>query len=123
MEETKDKPNEYLDGNGYFKEGNPGGGRPKDTEEVKLLRKATKQIIAEYKEALSNALPMIEPIIIAKALEGDMIAIKEIHDRTMDKSKQPTEITGDVTITQGVVMLPQKDARLETTTNTTESLS
>ena len=67
--------------------------RPKDTAETKLLRKTAKQIIAEYKEALAEALPMIQPVLIAKALEGDMTAIKELHDRTMDKSKQPTDIT------------------------------
>jgi len=73
---------------------NPNG-RPRDTEETKALRKASKEIIAEYREALTSALPMIQPIIIAKALEGDIASIKEIHDRTMDKAKQATDITSD----------------------------
>lgn len=68
-------------------------GRPKDTPEAKIIKKATKQLIEEYKESLGESLPLIKPIIIAKALEGDMTAIKEIHDRVMDKSKQPTDIT------------------------------
>lgn len=68
-------------------------GRPKDTPEDKIIKKATKQLIAEYKEALGESLPLIRPILIAKALEGDISAIKEIHDRVMDKSKQPTDIT------------------------------
>jgi hypothetical protein len=72
--------------------GNPAG-RPPMTENEKLVKKAAKQIIAEYKEALAEALPYIQPVLIAKALEGDMTAIKELHDRTMDKSKQPTDIT------------------------------
>lgn len=72
--------------------GNPEGRTP-DTPEQKILKKATKELIAEYKESLGEALPLIKPIIIAKALEGDMVAIKEIHDRVMDKSKQPTDIT------------------------------
>lgn len=72
--------------------GNPNG-RPKDTPETKLVRKAAKQIIEEYKQALSEALPLIQPVLIAKAIEGDISAIKEVHDRTMDKSKQPTDIT------------------------------
>ncbi len=95
MEETTNKPinNEYLDENGYFKEGNPGGGRPKDTPEQKLIKKAAKQIIEEYKQALAEALPLIQPVLIAKAIEGDIQAIKEVHDRTMDKSKQPTDVT------------------------------
>lgn len=95
MQETLNKPNEneYLDDNLKFKEGNPGGGRPKDTPETKLIKKAAKQIIAEYKQALSEALPLIQPVLITKAIEGDISAIKEIHDRTMDKSKQPTDLT------------------------------
>lgn len=74
--------------------GNPDG-RPVEDETTKIRKKATKEIIAEYKEALGEALPMIQPILLAKALEGDMTAIKEIHDRVMDKSKQPTDITSD----------------------------
>jgi len=70
-------------------------GRPPDTEQDKIVKKATKELIKEYKEALGESLPMIKPILIAKALEGDMQAIKEIHDRVMDKSKQPTDITSD----------------------------
>jgi hypothetical protein len=72
--------------------GNPNGRTP-DSLEDKIVKKATKELIAEYKEALGESLPMIQPILIAKALEGDMVAIKEIHDRVMDKSKQSTDIT------------------------------
>lgn len=74
--------------------GNPHG-RPVESTEVKLMKKAAKQIIAEYKEALAQALPLIEPVLIAKAIEGDMIAIKEVHDRTMDRAKQHTDIMTD----------------------------
>lgn len=74
--------------------GNPEGRKP-DTEEQKLLKKASREIIKEYKEALTETLPLIKPVIVAKALEGDMNAIKEIHDRTMDKAKQPTDITSN----------------------------
>lgn len=72
--------------------GNPEGRTP-ETIEDKIIKKATKELIAEYKEGLGESLPLIKPIIIAKALEGDMAAIKEIHDRVMDKAKQPTDIT------------------------------
>ena len=72
--------------------GNPEG-RPPETTEQKIIKKATKELISEYKEALGESLPLIKPILIAKALEGDMTAIKEIHDRVMDKSKQPTDLT------------------------------
>lgn len=80
---------------GTFAQGNIGGGRPPDTLEQKIMKKATKELISEYKEALGEALPLILPILKAKALEGDMTAIKEIHDRVMDKAKQPTDITTD----------------------------
>jgi len=72
--------------------GNPDGRKPM-TEQEKLIKKASKEIIKEYKEALAEALPMIQPVLIAKALEGDMTAIKEVHDRAMDKAKQATDIT------------------------------
>jgi len=78
---------------GTFDNGTMGGpGRTPETEQDKIVKKATKELIKDYKEALGESLPLIKPILIAKALEGDMIAIKEIHDRVMDKSKQPTDI-------------------------------
>lgn len=73
--------------------GNPDG-RPPETEQDKIIKKATKEIIKEYKEALGEALPLIKPILIAKALEGDMTAIKEVHDRVMDKSRQNLGLDG-----------------------------
>lgn len=79
---------------GTFDVGNAGGpGRPPDTEASKIAKRATKELIAEYKEALGESLVLIKPVLIAKALEGDVAAIKEIHDRVMDKAKQPTDIT------------------------------
>jgi uncharacterized protein YnzC (UPF0291/DUF896 family) len=71
--------------------GNPEGSKPL-TEEEKKLRKATKEYIEDYKNKLAEALPKISPILIAKALEGDIQAIKEINDRVIGKPKQP--ITG-----------------------------
>jgi hypothetical protein len=95
MEETEQNvTNSYTDPvTGRFVPGNPGGGRPKDTPELKLMKKAAREIIAEYKQALAEALPMIQPVLVAKALEGDIPAIKEVHDRVMDKAKQATDIT------------------------------
>jgi hypothetical protein len=92
-------------------------GRKPDTEQDKIIKKATKELIAEYKESLGECLPLIKPVIIAKALEGDMTAIKEIHDRVMDKSKQPTDITsGGETINQ--VLVKFIDANTKDNTNT-----
>ena len=90
MEETgiiRDEKGRFVEGT----TGNPEG-RPPDTEVDIIRKKATKELIAEYKEALGESLPIIKPILIAKALEGDMTAIKEIHDRVMDKSKQSTDM-------------------------------
>lgn len=79
---------------GTFAVGKIGGpGRTPDTPQQKIIKKATKELIAEYKEALGESLPLIRPVLIAKALEGDIGAIKEIHDRVMDKAKQPTDVT------------------------------
>lgn len=81
---------------GTFAVGYEGGpGRPKDTPQDKIRKKATKELIAEYKEALGEALPLIKPVLIAKAMDGDIMAIKEIHDRVMDKAKQPTDVTSN----------------------------
>ena len=82
-------------GKGFLpgKSGNPFGRKP-DTPEQKVFKKAVKQLIAEYKEGLADALVKIQPVLIAKALEGDVPAIREIHDRVMDKAKQPTELSG-----------------------------
>ena len=84
---------EYLDERGYFKPGNPGGGRPKDTPEKKLERKVLKQLVEEYREALAQYLPQVEPVFMSKVLEGDISSIKEYHDRVLDKAKQSTDIT------------------------------
>lgn len=67
-----------------FVEGHPGGpGRPKLTEEQKLQRRLekemVKQYLKEYEEDLAEALPEINPVLIAKAKEGNMQAISEIH--------------------------------------------
>ena len=82
---------------GTFKQGHPdlGAGRPPDTEEKKIIKRAIKDLVKEYKEDLAQLLPQIKTVIEKRAIEGDMTAIKEIHDRVMDKAKQPTDITTD----------------------------
>ena len=81
---------------GTFAVGNPGGpGRKPETEEQKLVKKAQKELIAEYKEKLAEALPLISPVLIAKAMEGDMSAIKEVNDRVMGKAEAKTDITSN----------------------------
>lgn len=63
-------------------------GRPPMTEGEKLIAKAKRDFVKEYTEGLKEALPMISPILIAKALGGDMAAIKEVNDRAMGKPRQ-----------------------------------
>lgn len=88
QEIIRDELGRFIEG----KSGNPNG-RPIETEEKKLVKKATKEFIAEFKEKLGEALPLISPILVAKALEGDMTAIKEVNDRVMGKPEQRTDIT------------------------------
>ncbi len=62
-----------------FTEGGIGGpGRPKDTEEDKLKKKAIKKIIADYERSLADILPELPGILKKKALyDEDIQAIKE----------------------------------------------
>ena len=89
QEKNRDEQGRFIPG----VSGNPDG-RPPETEQEKIKKKATKELIKEYKESLGEALPLIQPVLIAKALEGDMTAIKEIHDRVMDKSRQNVGLDG-----------------------------
>lgn len=93
--EDKTPADEYLNPETKkFKEGNPGGGRPKETEEQKVIKKATKQLISEFKESLAEALPFISPVLVKKATEGDLQAIKEVNDRVMGKARETVGLDG-----------------------------
>jgi len=80
-------------------------GRPPMTEEEKLKAKVQRDFAKEYKQSLMEALPLISPVLIAKALEGDIQAIKEVNDRAIGKplQKQETDIT---TKGEKIVFLP-----------------
>lgn len=71
----------------------PGPGRPKETEIDKIKKKAIKEHVAEYKERLAEALPLIDPVLIEKAKSGDIQAIREINDIIVDKAVRKTDIT------------------------------
>lgn len=85
---------EIRDSNGRFIKGvyEGGPGRPKDTEETKLVKKAIKQFISEHKQSLAEALPAISPVLIGEAIKGNILAIKEVHDRVMGKPLQETDL-------------------------------
>ncbi len=100
MEETVENTNKQQVGVPFSKD-DPRinrDGRPPMTEEEKLLKKAQRDLIKEYKESLKEALPLISPVLIAKALEGDMPAIKEVNDRVMGKAKETVEHQGGLSI-------------------------
>lgn len=96
MEESEVKETKAIrDESGLFLPGHnaPGPGRPPDTEEKKIAKKAAKEIIKEYKERLAEALPKIESVLIEKAIAGDISFIKELHDRAMGKPEQKSDVT------------------------------
>ena len=66
----------------------------------KLKKKAKKQIIEKYKDKLAEALTKLTPILIDKAADGDLQAIKEVNDRVMGKPHQTSDIT-----TQGLPII------------------
>lgn len=86
MDQTKT----VINSDHLFKPGQSGNpnGRPPMTEPQKIVQKAQRDLIKEYKANLMSALPLISPVLIAKAMEGDIVAIKEVNDRVMGKSIQ-----------------------------------
>lgn len=109
VEETENNTPEHL-----WKKGQPSpnpNGRPPMTEADKIKKKATQQLIEEYKEALGESLTLIRPILIEKALNGDVSAIKEIHDRVMDKAKQPTDMKVSGELTVNVISYAQTETK------------
>lgn len=71
----------------------PGPGRPEETEEQKIQKKALKAIIEEYKESLADVLPELSPILKEMAKAKDIQAIKEVHDRVLGKAQQNVDLT------------------------------
>jgi hypothetical protein len=96
-----------------FQKGNPGGGRPKKTQEEKdkyrelkqlmgmkasiLMEEKAKSLGAKGKITVSQG---IWASLIIKAGKGDVQAIKELNERYYGKVKQDIDanITGDIII-------------------------
>jgi len=104
MEETTENNTKLLGGvtGKGFVNGDPRinrEGRKPMTPEDRLIKKAQKDFIKEYKEKLTEALPTISPILISMALDGDIQAIKEVNDRALGKATQTIEHRGGVELT------------------------
>lgn len=92
----------------------PGPGRSPETPEEKVAKKAARELIEEYKESLAQVLPEISPVLKNKAKEGDIQAIKEIHDRVMGKAKETKQVQGDKENPLSVIVVPQEVYERET---------
>ena len=92
-----------------FKKGQSGNpkGKKKMTQQEKEIKKATKELIKDYTDKLTEALPQISPVLIAKAISGELPAIKEINDRILGKPKESHDITSGGE-TMGVIFLPRR---------------
>lgn len=116
--ETKTKANVYLDPKTKkFKAGNPGGGRPKETEAQKAAKKIRKQAIAEYIEELSKALKDISPVLIDLALNGEpaerLRAISEINNRVIGAPKQTIGLDEDDPTTEVSITIKRPNSQDE----------
>jgi len=100
---------EGRDEQGRFKPGVSGNpkGMEKQTEEQKLNRKATAEVVKAYKEGLEDKLTQLGDVIIQKALDGDLGSLKEINDRVMGKAPQPQEHSGELR----VLVVPEEVAK------------
>lgn len=109
MVEDGDKRLE-RDEQGRFLSGNTEGGRLPDTPEQKIIKKATKELIKDYIDKLAEALPQISPALIAKAIAGDIQAIKEVNDRVLGRPK--LDITSGGEPINRDIELNKKDRKL-----------
>ena len=99
MENNTEITGSGRDEQGRFKpgfSGNPDGSKPM-SEEQKLANKIRKEVVDKIKEEyilkLAENLPEISPALLIKAKEGDVPAIKEIHDRVFGKTPQSIDMT------------------------------
>ena len=76
----------------------PGPGLPKGYKQSPE-KKARKQLIEEYKDALAEALPLVSPALIKKAVQGDVSAIRELNDVIVEKAGSKIKHEGEIKIT------------------------
>lgn len=70
----------------------PGPGRPKGCKN-NPDKKARKQLIEEYKDALAEALPFVSPALIKEAVKGNVNAIRELNDVIVEKAAKNVDVT------------------------------
>ena len=93
QEETRDNKPE-RDEKGRLLPGNTANldGRPKETEEDKIQKKAIQEYIAEFKESLAPVLEMI-PLKLQEGVEaGNLQAMKEVIDILVSKAPQKQDL-------------------------------
>ena len=92
--DNKGEKRNGRDEKGRFIEGEyeGGPGRPPITEADKIKKKAIAELVKEYKESLAEALPEISPVLMKKAIEGDMANIKEINSIIVGEAPKRADI-------------------------------
>lgn len=97
--ENENKTNEYHDENNRFKEGNPGGGRPKGSTKSDItsaIREAlAKRVDATDPNSKTKKTMLVEKILEKAIEEGDQQLIKQIWEQLDGKPTQKTEHTGE----------------------------
>jgi len=91
---------------------NPEGMTPL-TKEQSLQKKAEKtaleQYAVEFKESLGSSLHLISPILVKKALEGDIQAIKEVISVVIEKGSTKVDLNVRGAIAHGHALYPEDD--------------
>lgn len=67
-------------------------GRPKETEEDKIQKKAIQEYIAEFKESLAPVLEIIPPKLQEGVEAGNLQAMKEVIDILVSKAPQKQDL-------------------------------
>lgn len=85
-----------------------GGRPPKEKSFANMLRIAINEAIVDDQGVSKPKLRAVAEMLVTKALEGDMAAIKEVADRLDGKAAQAVELSGSIETPSGLT-----DAELE----------
>lgn len=74
-------------------------GRPELTEvekeQQRVRKEALKEYVSTYRETLQELLALVPSALKDRVEKGDIAAIKELHERTLGKVEQKTDITSN----------------------------